>query len=74
MKTTVISVRISKKVKEELERFDVNISDVVKRSLREEIRKKKIEILKRRVKDMSHLLKKITDKEVVRLIREERER
>ena len=46
MKDATITVRVPRKLKEELARYGVNVSKVIRRSLEEEVRKRKREELK----------------------------
>jgi len=47
--TTVLSVRIDKRLKEEIEELGIDVRAVVERALREEVRKVKLERFKRLV-------------------------
>lgn len=49
MPTTVLSVRIDKRLKEEIEELGIDARAVVERALREEVRKVKLERFKRLV-------------------------
>ena len=49
MPTTVLSVRIDKRLKEEIEELGIDVRAVVERALREEVRKVKLERFKRLV-------------------------
>lgn len=49
MPTTVLSVRIDKRLKEEIEELGIDVRTVVERALREEVRKVKLERFKRLV-------------------------
>ena len=47
--TTVLSVRIDKRLKEEIEELGIDVRAVVERALREEVRRVKLERFKRLV-------------------------
>ncbi|RLF19386.1 MAG: DUF4145 domain-containing protein, partial [Thermoprotei archaeon] len=49
MPTTVLSVRIDKRLKEEIEELGIDVRAVVERALREEVRRVKLERFKRLV-------------------------
>lgn len=42
MSSVTISVRISKKLKEKIDRYGIKISEVVRKALEEEVRKKRV--------------------------------
>jgi post-segregation antitoxin (ccd killing protein) len=72
-KDLTISVRIPKEVKEEIRRYGIHVSKVVREALEEEIRKRKLEELKKAADRLGDLLAKIPDEEIVKTIREARE-
>jgi len=72
-KDITITVRIPIKMKEELKRYGVEVSKVVRKSLEEEIKKRKLEELKNAAGRLGVLLAKIPDDEIIRTIREARE-
>ena len=69
MSTVVLSVRIGRELKEEVERLGIDVRSVVERALREEVLKKRRErfrkILENALKDMD-----ISVEEWVRAVRE----
>lgn len=71
MSTVVLSVRIGRELKEEVERLGIDVRSVVERALREEVLKKRRErfrkILEKALKDMD-----ISVEEWVRAVRESR--
>lgn len=71
MSTVVLSVRIGRELKEEVERLGIDVRSVVERALREEVLKKRRErfrkILENALKDMD-----ISVEEWVRVVRESR--
>mgnify|MGYP000678045857 CR=1 FL=1 len=68
-----VSIKVRRELKEEAERLGVNVSEVLKRALEDAVKRKRIEILKRRLDEVSHVLKKIDIESIVRSIREDRE-
>lgn len=72
-KYVTVSIKVRRELKEEAERLGVNVSEVLKRALEDAIKRKRIEILKRRLDEVSHVLKKIDIESIVRSIREDRE-
>lgn len=73
MKSTVITVRISGELKEELSKYGVRVSEVVRKALEEEVRKRKIEELKAASGKLGEFFAKMSEEEIVRSIRELRE-
>ncbi|MHC1628600.1 MAG: type II toxin-antitoxin system CcdA family antitoxin [Candidatus Nezhaarchaeales archaeon] len=72
-KYVTVSIKVRRELKEEAERLGVNVSEVLKRALEDAVERKRIEILKRRLDEVSHVLKKIDIESIVRSIREDRE-
>ena len=68
-----VSIKVRRELKEEAERLGVNVSEVLKRALEDAVKRKRIEILKRRLDEVSPVLKKIDIESIVRSIREDRE-
>ncbi len=73
-KYVTVSVKIPVELKEEMERLGVKPSKMLRKIIEAEIRRRKVEELKREIDEVKPILKKIPVDEVVRLIREERER
>jgi len=73
-KYVTVSVKIPVELKEEMERLGVKPSKLLRKIIEAEIRRRKVEELKREIDEVKPILKKIPVDEVVRLIREERER
>ncbi len=73
--STVISVRVPRWIKEKLERYGVNIAEVVRRSLIEEIEKIEREEIEKQLDFLKEKLKgRIDPFELARIIDEERRR
>lgn len=69
----VISIRISRKLKEEAEKLGLKISEFLKRALEEEVEKRKRELLRRKLEEISSSLDKISIEDFVKHVREDRE-
>jgi len=69
----VISAKIPKSLKEEIDRLGIKISDIVREALIEAVRKKKLERLKEKRRRLRKILEKIPDNRIVKSIRESRE-
>jgi len=71
----VISIRIPRKLKKELEELNINVSEVVRELLEKYVRKKREKILLEELKKLrEHLAGKIDPKTIAKLVREDRER
>jgi post-segregation antitoxin (ccd killing protein) len=69
--TTVLSVRVRKSLKEEAEALGINIREVVEKALEEEIKKIKIERLKKIIDDALRSMD-VSVEEWVNTVRESR--
>lgn len=72
-KDETVTVRIPGEVKEEIRRYGIRVSVIVREALKQEIRRRKLEELKRAAGRLGVLLAKIPDEEIVKSIRETRE-
>jgi hypothetical protein len=70
-KTVVISVRIPEELKRELEKYNINEAEVIRRALINEVKKAKARELEKQIDD--ELLSKISVENVVKSIREDRD-
>lgn len=69
----MISVRIPKELKEELEKYNINESEIIKSALINEVKKAKAKELERKLNEVKSILDKLPE-DVSELIREDRER
>jgi len=74
MKDATITVRVSQKLKEDLRRYRVNLSEIVRESLKEEVRKRRLEDLRKVAGELGELLAKIPEEEIVESVKETRRR
>lgn len=73
MDTAVVSVRVPRWLKEKLEKYGVNIAEVVRKSLLEEVEKLELEEVEKRLDALRERLKDRVDPyELARIIDEER--
>jgi len=68
-----VSTKVRRELKEEAEKLGINISEVLRKALREEVKKRKIQKLKDELEEMSNILNKIDINRIVKSIRENRE-
>ena len=68
-----VSTKVRRRLKEEAERLGVKISEVLRRALEEEVRRRKLEELEKRLGEIGEALDRIDIDRVVKSIREDRE-
>jgi len=68
-----VSTKVRRSVKEEAERLGVKISKVLRRALEEEVRRRKLEELEKKLGEVGEALDRIDIDRVVKSIREDRE-
>lgn len=68
------STKIRRELREEALKLGINISEVFRRALEEEVRRRKLEILRRNLEEVSEILDKIDVDRFVKSIREDREK
>ncbi len=68
-----VSAKVRRELLEEARKLNINISEVIRRALEEEVRRRRLAMLEERLRRKSDILSKIDIDEVVRLIREDRE-
>jgi post-segregation antitoxin (ccd killing protein) len=67
--TVIVYVRIPKELKDEIKKYGINISHVVRKALEEELRKKKIEEAKEAAKRLGEFFSKIPEENIVKCIK-----
>ena len=72
MDSVNITVRIPRRLKEELKKYGIKVSEVVRRALEEEVEKKKIEELRNIAEELGNFFSKIREEEIVSSIKEAR--
>ena len=72
--SVVISVRDPRWLKDECKKLGINVSDIMRRALEEEVRGRKEKLLKKAAGMVGEVLSKLSPKEIVELIKENRER
>jgi len=68
-----VSTKVRRELKEEAERLGVRISEVLRRALEEEVRRRKLEELEKKLGEISEALDRIDIDREVKSIREDRE-
>ncbi len=68
-----VSAKVRRELWEEAKRLGINISELIRRSLEEEIRRRRLEMLEESLRRKRDILDKIDINEVVKVIRRDRE-
>ena len=72
--SATISVRVPRELKEELARYGVEVSEVTRRALQEEVERRRREELGEMARDLGEFLEKIPGGRIVEGVREDRGR
>ncbi len=72
MESVTLSVRVPRKLKEELTWYRVEVSKVVRRALEEEIRRRRLEELRKVAAELGGFFSKIPDEKIIKSIKEAR--
>ena len=73
-KYVTVSVKIPVELKEELERYGIKPSALLKKAIEQELKKREIQRIKEEIKKIKPILDRLPIEEMVKLIREDRER
>jgi post-segregation antitoxin (ccd killing protein) len=68
-----VSAKVKKELLDEARRLNINVSELIRSALENEVRRRRLMLLKEKLKAKKAILEKIDVNEVVRLIREDRE-
>ena len=68
-----VSAKIKRELWEKLKKYNIPISDVIRKALEEAVRKAEEEELARRLEEAAQILSKIPDEEIVEAVRSSRE-
>ncbi|MEM2088596.1 MAG: type II toxin-antitoxin system CcdA family antitoxin [Thermoproteota archaeon] len=69
----VVTVRLSKELKKKIKELKIDVSEFVRRSLEEEVKRKEREALLNSLAEVRKTLSKISDEDIVQAIRSSRE-
>lgn len=72
-KSTTVSAKVPTELKERAQELGINISNLTRESLRDEVEKRERELLKKQAKEAGKILEKIPREDIVKVIRETRE-
>jgi len=68
-----VSVKIPVEVRDKLRKYGVKISELLKRAIYEELRRREVEEVERELRQLRHVLKGFSREFVVKALREDRE-
>jgi post-segregation antitoxin (ccd killing protein) len=68
-----VSAKVRRELLDEARRLNINISELIRSALENEVRRRRLMLLEEKLKAKKAILEKIDVNEVVRLIREDRE-
>lgn len=72
-KSDTVSAKISSEMRQEITEYEVNISDTIRRALRDEINRKKAAKIESDLEEMKDVFKRMSTETVVKMIREDRD-
>ena len=73
MDYVTVSIRIPRRLKEQLDKYGIEPGPIIRRALEEEVRRRMLEEIRERASELSKRVSHIPDEEIARLIREDRE-
>ena len=68
-----VSAKIPRRLKELLDKYGIKPSSIIRRALEEEVKKRMLGEIERKARELSRRLSQISDEEIARIIREDRE-
>lgn len=72
--STVVSVRVDRRLKEEAERLGINIHDLIEKALREEVERRRREEFGRIVDILLKGMEPVSEEDFIRVVKEWRRR
>jgi len=69
----IVTIRLSRELKRKIKEFNINVSELVRRALEEEVKKKEREALLKSLAEARRVLSKFSDEEIVQAVRSSRE-
>lgn len=74
MKYITVSAKIPRRLKELLDKYGIKPGPIIRKALEKEAKKRMLNEIEEKARRLSNKLIHITDEEIVKLIREDRER
>ena len=72
--SSIITVRVDSETKRKIKKHRINVSETVRKALQNEISKREQENLQRALDEAGRILRKIPEKDIVRSVRESRDK
>jgi len=72
--SATITVRVPRELKEAIKKYRIRVSDVVRRALEEEVRRRREQEVEEALDRLGEALSKVPPEEIVRAVREDRGR
>ncbi len=69
-----VSVKVPSELRERMRELDIKASDVLRRALEEEVRRREVERAREAIEELKPALDRVSVEEAVRSIRQDRER
>ena len=70
---STISAKIEKEKKKKLDELNINITNMIRKAVDKEISEHEEQIMNEKIHEVSKILKKVSNKEIIRMINEDRE-
>ena len=70
----MVSAKIPKEFKKKIKEYNIRVSDVIRKAIEEEIRRIETKKLKERIEKNEKIIKKLKMKDIIAIIREDREK
>jgi antitoxin CcdA len=68
-----VSAKVRREIVEEARRLGINVSELIRKALEDEVQRRKLELLEEKLRKHKHVLEKLDIDKIVELIREDRE-
>ncbi len=68
-----VSTKITKQLKEKIQKYKIKPSKILRKALEDEVRKREVEELKEEINKLKPILEKISVDDIVKSIREDRD-
>jgi len=69
-----VSAKIPRKLRQLLDKYGIKPSQIIRKALEEEVKRRMLKEIEEKAKELSRKVSHISDDEIVRIIREDRER
>ena len=69
-----VSAKVPRELREKAAKFGINVNQLIRRALEEEVRRREREHLKGMAQEVSLILSKVPAEDIVRIVREDRVR